>query len=308
MKIISTALLLLCTLMAVPVFSYYFGTAPGPPEWAALYTLMKIAAAFTMYAFVAGELTNNNSQVDKFWSVLPIVYAWVVAAHSGFTPRLVVMSTLVTVWGLRLTVNFALKGAYSLKFWAGEEDYRWHVLRQKPEFRPRWKWTLFNLFFICGYQNMLILLITLPTIIALQYGQIPLGALDYTITGLMFGFILLETLADWQQWKFQSRKHGRIKAGMPLTGDDKKGFLDKGLWALSRHPNYFAEQAIWICFYFFSVAASGQWLNWSVCGALLLMVLFQGSANFSEEISAGKYPQYAEYQKRVRRFLPLGKR
>ena len=96
-----------------------------------------------------------------------------------------------------------------------------------------------------------------------------------------------------------------IKAGKELMGDYQKGFLDKGLWKYSRHPNYFAEQAIWICFYLFSVAACGQWFNWSIAGCLLLMVLFQGSSAFSEEISSGKYPEYKVYQKSVRRFLPL---
>jgi steroid 5-alpha reductase family enzyme len=96
-----------------------------------------------------------------------------------------------------------------------------------------------------------------------------------------------------------------IRAGELLTGDYKKGFLDKGLWALSRHPNYFAEQAIWLCFYFFSVSASGEWFNWSIAGSLLLIVLFQGSSNFSEEISAGKYPDYKAYQQRVPRVIPF---
>ena len=62
------------------------------------------------------------------------------------------------------------------------------------------------------------------------------------------------------------------------------------------------------CFYFFSVAASGEWLNWSAAGALLLVVLFQGSSNFSEELSAAKYPEYAAYQKRVPRFIPIGRK
>jgi steroid 5-alpha reductase family enzyme len=96
-----------------------------------------------------------------------------------------------------------------------------------------------------------------------------------------------------------------IRNGEELTGIYKQGFLDQGLWSLSRHPNYFAEQNIWISFYLFSVAASGQWLNWSIAGCLLLLVLFQGSSEFSEEISSSKYPKYKEYQKRVRRFLPL---
>ncbi len=306
MKIITTAILLGITLLAVPVFSYFFGTALGESEWKALHTLIIIAAIVIAYSFIVGELTRNNSQVDKLWSLLPIAYTWIVTAYGDFAPRLLVMSILVSLWGLRLTINFAMKGAYSWRFWAGEEDYRWLVLRQKPEFNPRWKWTLFNLFFISGYQLVLILLFTLPAIVALQNINTPICIFDYIAAALMFFFIVYETIADIQQWNFQSKKHAMIKAGKELTGDYKKGFLDKGLWAFSRHPNYFAEQSIWVCFYLFSVAAGSQWFNWSIAGCLLLIVLFQGSSSFSEEISVGKYPEYPEYQKRVPRFIPTG--
>jgi steroid 5-alpha reductase family enzyme len=244
--------------------------------------------------------------VDKLWSIVPVACAWIVAAYGDYSPRLILMCTLVTVWGIRLTVNFALKGAYRWRFWSGEEDYRWQVLRQKPEFSPRWKWTLFNLFFISGYQNALILLFTLPAIVALQNNITPLGVFDWTAAGLMLFFIAFETLADIQQWNYQKKKKAMLKTGEGLSGDYAKGFPDKGLWACSRHPNYFAEQAIWVCFYLFSVAAGGQWFNWSIAGCLLLIVLFQGSSDFSEGISAGKYPAYNEYQKKVPRFLPYG--
>jgi steroid 5-alpha reductase family enzyme len=307
MKIVTTAILLFVTLLAVPVFSYFFGTAPGPAEWKALNALIIMGGVIAAYCFIAGELTGNNSQVDKLWSLAPIAYAWVVTGYGDYNPRLVLMSALVTIWGLRLTVNFALKGAYQWRFWTGEEDYRWQVLRQKKEFSPRWKWSLFNLFFISGYQNVLILLFTIPVIVALQYITVPMGPLDYIAAALMFFFIVFETIADIQQWEYQRKKWALIKAGTELPDDVKKGFLDKGLWAWSRHPNYFAEQSIWVSFYLFSVAASGQWFNWTIAGCLLLIVLFQGSSNFSEEISAGKYPQYKAYQKRVSRFIPLGR-
>ncbi len=306
MKIITTAILLGITLLAVPIFSYFFGTSPGPEAWKAINTMIIITAIVAGYCFIVGELSNNNSQVDKLWSILPITYVWVVADYSNYAPRLVLMSLLVTLWGVRLTINFAMKGAYQWRFWAGEEDYRWQVLRQKPEFKPRWKWTLFNMLFISGYQNILILLFTLPAIVALQNNMVPLGLFDFVLAGLMLFFIGYETLADIQHWNFQSQKWAKIKAGEALSGDYKRGFLDKGLWAYSRHPNYFAEQAVWVCFYFFSVAASGQWFNWSITGSLLLILLFQGSSNFSEEISKSKYPDYVAHQKKVPRFLPFG--
>jgi len=308
MNILRTALLLIVTLIVVPVFSYYFGTPLNEISVEALTLLAKICLGAIIYCFVLGELTGNNSQVDKLWSLLPIVYVWVVAHYGGYSTRLIVMASLVSLWGIRLTYNFSRHGAFTIRFWEGEEDYRWAVLRARPEFQAKWKWTLFNLFFICGYQQILILLFTLPIIIALQFNEVPFGNYDMIIAGLMLFFIIYETIADNQHWKFQSEKWKKIKANIDLEGDYKKGFLDKGLWAFSRHPNYFAEQAIWLSFYLFSITASSEWLNWSIAGSLLLIVLFQGSSNFSEEISTEKYPLYKEYQKRVPRFFGLRKK
>lgn len=165
-------------------------------------------------------------------------------------------------------------------------------------------WSLFNLFFISLYQNSLILLFTLPILVAWQGDATPLNNLDYLATGLFLGFVLLETIADQQQWNFQREKHRRIAQGEALGASYEKGFCDTGLWAIVRHPNYASEQAIWLSFYLFSVAATGRWLNWSLAGAMLLMLLFLGSSDFSEKISLGKYPAYAAYQKRVGRFWP----
>jgi steroid 5-alpha reductase family enzyme len=304
-NIVGTSVILIITLLVVPVISYFTGTSLGPLEWAALQSVLLITLMAWISCFVLGELTGNVSQVDKVWSLLPIVYAWTVTAYGDFSPRLLIMALLVTAWGLRLTYNFSRHGAYRLKFWTGHEDYRWQVLRQKPEFQPRWKWTLFNFGFISGYQNMLIMLMTLPMIVALQYADAPLGLLDYLAAALITLMLIIETIADQQQWRYQNAKKQRVESGQPLSGNYSKGFLDTGLWARSRHPSYFAEQGVWISFYLFSVAASGQWVNWSIGGCILLVILFRGSSNFSEEISAGKYPEYAQYQENVPRFIPV---
>ena len=305
MRIVQTAVLLIIALIVVPIFTYYFGTPLGWHEQQAVQTLLIIAGVSAALCFILGEATGNNSQVDKIWSVLPPIYVWVVAAYGDFSPRLVLMAVLATLWGARLTYNFSRHGAYKWKFWTGKEDHRWEVLRKKPEFQPRWKWTLFNLFFISAYQNALILLFTLPSLVVLQFNSEEVGWIDAVLALVFLGFLVFETTADNQHWAFQSAKWGKINRGEKLTGDYAKGFLDKGLWSLSRHPNYFAEQSIWVTFYLFSVVATGEWFNWSIAGALLLIILFQGSAQFGEEISAGKYPQYSDYQKRVNRFLPI---
>jgi steroid 5-alpha reductase family enzyme len=299
-----TILFLLATLIALPFVAFYYDQPLGPDQQAALYGLLKIMLTAAFLCFAVSELTRNYSQVDKLWSILPVVYAWYVAQAGGFSERLVWMATLVTIWGARLTFNFWRRGGYHWVPWRGEEDYRWSILRQAPHLQGRVRWGLFNLFFISLYQNTLILLFTLPILAAWQGGDTPLNGLDYTAAALMLFFVGMETLADQQQWNFQQEKYRRIAAGEPPGERYEQGFCTEGLWARMRHPNYAAEQAIWLSFYLFSVAATDRWLNWSLAGALLLMLLFLGSSDFSEKISAGKYPAYAAYQKKVRRFFP----
>ena len=271
-----------------------------------LHILLIIAACSAAYCFIVGEITRNNSQMDKLWSILPAVYTWVVACKGGLDGRLVVMAVLATVWGVRLTFNFAKKGAYSWKFWTGKEDYRWPWLRAHKEFQPRWRWVIFNLLFISIYQNLLVLLITLPAVAAMGSVR-PFGWMDLVAALLMGGAIFYEALADLQQWRFQSKKWRMIKEGRKLEElpePYRRGFNTSGLWRYSRHPNYLGEQTIWVAFYLFSVAAGAGILNWSICGAVLLILLFVGSSTLGEYISKSKYPEYAEYVKRVNRFIP----
>ena len=301
--------LLAISLIACPLLYIFVGPALDATQMETLKLLGIICGCSALYCFVVGELTGNNSQMDKLWSLLPIVYTWVIAFKGGLDTRLVVMACLATLWGARLTFNFARKGAYSLKFWEGEEDYRWSVLRARKEFQPHWKWALFNLFFISIYQNALVLMTTFPALVLMGSDK-PFGWMDAVAAALMLGFIVYETVADEQQWKFQSAKWKMLREGRKLEElpmPYRLGFNTVGLWGVSRHPNYFAEQAIWCCLYLFSIAGGIGIVNWSLIGALLLMVLFQGSSSFGEEISSGKYPEYARYCATVSRFLP-GKR
>ena len=301
---LKTILLLITTLIVVPIVSYYFDQPLSPAHTEILWDVVKIYLVVALSCFVVSELTRNCSQVDKIWSIVPLVYAWYIAWAGGFPDRAVLMAILVSLWGIRLTYNFSRRGAYSWKFWEGEEDYRWEVLRKKPMFQSRVRWFFFKLFFISLYQNGLILLFTLPILVSLEGGETAIGWLDIVAAMLFLGFLLIETIADQQQWNFQREKYRRIGAGEKLTEPYSLGFATVGLWGKMRHPNYMAEQAIWLSFYLFSVAATGRWLNWSIAGCLLLMVLFQGSSDFSESISAAKYPAYKDYQKRVGRFIP----
>jgi steroid 5-alpha reductase family enzyme len=301
---IKTMFGLIATLIAIPVAAFYVGDPLNDQQFHMLKvaTIIMLIAAFS--CFVVSEITRNCSQVDKLWSTIPILYTWYFAYASDWHSRTVIMAILTTLWAIRLTYNFSRRGGYHLIPWKGHEDYRWEVLRQNPALQGRFKWAMFNLFFISIYQQSLILLFTLPSLLSAFGKNQSLTFMDLIAGGLFILFLILETIADQQQYNYQQEKHKRINENQPLTPPYSDGFVRSGLWKYVRHPNYASEQAIWLSFYLFSVAATGNWLNWSLMGSILLILLFIGSSNFSEEISAKKYNGYKDYQKSVPRFIP----
>jgi len=278
----------------------FTGTSPGLQELTGTWiTIMLITG---MLCFIVSEITRNYSQVDKLWSIMPIIYSLVTLV--AFTsPRIILMSLLVTAWGVRLSFNFGRKGGYSIIPWKGEEDYRWKILRENPALKGRIRFGLFNLLFISFYQQFLILLFSAPLIMAAQNGETALNTIDIIAASLMLLFLIIETTADNQLFKFHTLKKQGLKEGI-YSESLKRGFFSEGLWRFVRHPNFVSEQGIWISFYLFSVAASGEFLNWTIAGAVLLVLLFIGSTLMTESISSSKYPAYAEYQKSVPKFIP----
>lgn len=299
-------LFLLFTLIIVPIVTFKFDVQLTELQSSTLATLLWVYGIAAGLCFIISTVTGNYSQVDKLWSIIPVPYVWIVAYNAAFEARITLMACLVTIWAIRLTYNFARRGGYSWKFWSGEEDYRWAILRAKPEFQAPWKWISFNLFFISGYQMGLILLFTLPALKAMGSPE-PLGMVDFLLAVIFVALVVMEYVADNQQYAYQEEKYRQIKAGK-VDDFHQVGFTHTGLWAYMRHPNYTAEQSVWLVFYLFSITATGIWVNWSIAGALLLVLLFKGSSDFSEEETAKKYPLYKKYQQEVGRFLPIKKK
>lgn len=253
--------------------------------------------------FLVSELTGNYSQVDKLWSLMPVLYSLRTLA-SYQSPRLLIMCILVMTWGFRLSFNFYRKGGYNIIPWKGEEDYRWKIMRQNPKLKGRFRFGLFNLIFISFYQNLLILLFSAPLLLAAKYNTSGLSLIDITAAIFMLLFIITESIADNQQYRFQKQKRYIGQQERLFTNSLNQGFLSEGLWRFVRHPNFISEQAIWISFYLFGVAASGKWINWTLTGPFFLVLLFLGSTEFTEQISSSKYPGYAAYKKEVPKFFP----
>ena len=288
------------------------GVILDPVQRKTLNILLIICVSSATYCFIAGEISRNNSQMDKLWSVLPIAYVWVVAAMGGFKWRLIIIAVIVTLWGARLTYNFAKKGAYSLKFWSGEEDYRWVYLRSQKPFTNKLIWGIFDLGFISIWQNVVVLGITLPAV-AVMSSNAPIGVFDIIASALMVGALIYEIIADRQQNNFQVKKYEYLNQGMKLEELPEpynRGFNVTGLWSRSRHPNYIGEQLIWVGLYLFVISGGVAhfWaFNWSIVGVMLLILIFIGSSRMAEGISVQKYKEYPEYQKQVFKYLPLKK-
>ena len=258
-----------------------------------LFVVVSVAAGVSLFCWVASLITKDTSWVDRIWSIVPVVYVWIFAAFTGLADiRLVVMAVLVTIWGARLTLNFARKGGYT-----GVEDYRWPVLRARM--KP-WQFQLFNLFFIVLYQNTILLLISLPALTAWENQGTPFGVLDLVLVVLFLACTFGETVADQQQWNFYRFRKAETDAGRTV----QPPFNTRGLFGVSRHPNFFFEQAQWWILFFFGAVAAGSVLQWTVIGPFLLTLLFVGSTIFTESITSSKYPEYAEYQKRVSPIVP----
>ncbi|WP_083512965.1 DUF1295 domain-containing protein [Microbacterium algeriense] len=266
----------------------------------ALLVVIVVAGVASALCWVLSLITRDTSWVDRAWSIVPVVYVWIFVAGAFAdgrgSARVVLMGVLATAWGARLTFNFARKGGYT-----GMEDYRWAILRQRM--RP-WQFQVFNVLFIVCYQMTLLVLITLPALVAAEHPS-ALTVGDAVFIAAFLAFLVGEAIADQQQWNFHQRKK---QAGGTLA----PGFATDGLFRYSRHPNFFFEQAQWWAFYAIGATAAvasgagviGGVFNPTIVGAVLLTVLFIGSTIFTESITASKYPAYAEYRRTTSMLVP----
>lgn len=275
-----------------------------------------LLAAFIGTSYILGLLTKNYSWVDRLWSITPplysLVFVWHMATYKPYNSegfyRLVIIAALVCIWGARLTYNFARKGGYSLS----SEDYRWRtVLGWFGNAHGLWvlPWELFHLGFICVYQHVLIWSLVAPSFLVwAAVDQPSIDLWDLAIASAFLALLGIETMADQQQWRFQQVKHApraSTSVSAELKSDLKRGFLTSGLFRYSRHPNFFAEQSMWLVLYLFGVRVSGMWLNATLAGPVLLVLLFQGSTWLTELLSCKKYPEYKQYQKTTSQLIPL---
>jgi steroid 5-alpha reductase family enzyme len=251
-------------------------------------TWERIAAAdvaATVVVFAFSVLFDNSSFYDAYWSVAPMVIAPALAAQSGTDvplARRAVVIALVLVWGARLTFNWA-------RGWQGlaHEDWRYADYRGKRS--PYWVTSLVGFHMM---PTVWVYLGCLSLIPAIATGTRPVGPLDAAGFVVTTGAIAIEAVADEQLRAF--------RLGQPTPGR----ILDTGLWALSRHPNYFGELSFWWGLYLFALAADPSWWG-AIAGALSITMLFMFlSVPLLDKRSLARRPQYRDHMRRVPALFP----
>jgi steroid 5-alpha reductase family enzyme len=187
---------------------------------------------------------------------------------------------LISVWAIRLSAFLTIRN------WGKEEDRRYQEIRanNEPHFGIK------SLYIIFGLQGLLAWIISIPLLFALS-ADTDLGVIELIACVIWFVGLLFESIADYQLYRFKSDTENRGKV------------LDTGLWAYSRHPNYFGEFLIWWAYFLFAMS-SGAW--WTIFSPLLMTVLLLKVSGVSlmEKGITERRAEYRRYIASTNAFIP----
>ncbi|MGB5326566.1 MAG: DUF1295 domain-containing protein [Pseudomonadales bacterium] len=183
-----------------------------------------IAFALQWLAFVPAWLFKSEKFYDLAGSatyLFVIAIAWLFAGDQSALQTTI--AVCVVVWALRL-------GSFLfLRIMQDKKDRRFDRIKHNA---PRFflTWTLQGLWVSFTAAAAL-------AAIASNRAAVEFGPLAIFGTLLWLSGFSLEVIADAQKRRFRRQR----QAG----GERGKAFIDTGLWALSRHPNYFGEIVLW---------------------------------------------------------------
>jgi steroid 5-alpha reductase family enzyme len=226
---------------------------------------------------------KNASIVDIFWGTGFVISAWVyfVLTPDGFLLRKLLIAALTTAWGMRLSLYILWRNA------GKGEDFRYQAWRKAAG--GRWWWLSFFKVFLL--QGILMWIISIP-LLAAQFHSGPsrLTGLDFLgATVWLVGFFF-EGIGDLQLARFKADPINKGKV------------MDRGVWRLSRHPNYFGDAAQWWGTYLIAAAANGWWTFFSP--VLMTVFLLWVSGVPLLEKSLASRTGYDIYIKTTSAFIP----
>jgi len=183
---------------------------------------------------------------------------------------------------VRLTWNWA-RGWTGL----GHEDWRYVDFRRKSG-RAYWAVSFAGIHLFPTLQVFAACLPIYPALVSPR----PLGWLDAVAALVTLMGIAFELVADNQLRRFVRAQPSRDQ------------ILDTGIWAWSRHPNYFGEISFWWGVWLFAVAGGAGWW-WTALGPLAITLMFVfASLPMIETRMAERRAGWAEHVRRVPLLVP----
>lgn len=238
-----------------------------------------VAAAVVLWGVSLAR--RDASVADPAWGPgFVLVAAVSVGVTGGGQPRGWLALALVAAWGLRLGWHLLRRNL------AHGEDPRYVAMRAAHGARFAWV-SLFTVFLL---QGVLLWLVSLPLQVAAG-STAALNGFDLLGACVVVAGLAMESVADAQLVRFRADPSNRGKV------------LDTGLWAWTRHPNYFGDAVVWWGFGLFSVGA-GAWV--ALAGPALMTFLLRrvSGVTLLEQDIAVRRPGYADYVQRVPPFFP----
>jgi steroid 5-alpha reductase family enzyme len=242
-------------------------------------------------AWLVQRRTGNAGWSDAFWSyglgITGTGLALLPVAGTDYpTDRQLVVAALVAIWGLRLGTHIARRSL------SGPEDSRY------AEFRREWGRDFQRrLFIFLQIQAAAGAVLALSILVAAQNPAPGFRTQDGLAIVILLVAVLGEGIADWQLRAFASNPRNRGQV------------CDAGLWAWSRHPNYFFEWIGWFAYALFAIDLSGGhiWGWLALTGPAFmywLLVHVSGIPPLEAHMLRSRKEGFADYQKRVPAFFP----
>jgi steroid 5-alpha reductase family enzyme len=253
-------------------------------EWSLLLGNFVAVMGFMVAVWAMSVAIKNASIADTFWGLGFVLVAWITfAGADGYLGRRLLITLLVTAWGLRLALHIGMRS------WGKGEDRRYQAWRR--QYGERFWWvSLFTVFLLQGVLLWLISLVSQ----AGQWSPKPDRFIWLDGVGLFLwtvGF-LFEAVGDFQlaAFKKDSANRGRV--------------MNQGLWRYTRHPNYFGECLMWWGIFLITLATPGAF--WTIVSPLTItyLLLKVSGVTLLERTIVETRPEYRDYQERTSAFIP----
>lgn len=246
-------------------------------------TLALLLLGYMSLWFVVSIIQKRNDVADVAWGLGFVLLAWAgffLAGDSGI--RGLIVCALVSIWGVRLASHIHARHQ------GKPEDYRYLTWRNEwgKWFYPRSYVQIYLL------QGFLLFLVALPILVIHDSGASPLGVLDYLGISVWLAGFFFEVVGDAQLARF-------------IKNPESKGkIMQSGLWAYTRHPNYFGEVTLWWGIWIMALSSTHGWL--AIIGPLTItFLILKVSGVPMLEKKMEENPDFAEYKRRVSMFFPL---